>query len=90
MKDVIKETIKKQLSDKSKEELLDMAADFCADIMWLNFSRAMVYSNEQVTTQQTNAVMDAIKGDFSKVTEILCKTEKIASPLVNKLREGGI
>ena len=27
MKDVIKETIKKQLSDKSKEELLDIIAD---------------------------------------------------------------
>ena len=29
MKDVIKETIKKQLSDKSKEELLDIIANLC-------------------------------------------------------------
>lgn len=76
MKDVIKETIKKQLSDKSKEELLDMCAGFCADIMWLNFSRAMIYSNEQVTIQQTKAVMDAIKGDFGEITKLLCDTEK--------------
>ena len=29
MKDIIKETIKKQLSDKSKEELLDIIANLC-------------------------------------------------------------
>ena len=29
MNDIIKETIKKQLSDKSKEELLDIIANLC-------------------------------------------------------------
>lgn len=77
MNDIIKETIKKQLSDKSKEELLDMCAGFCADVMWLNFSSAMAYSDTQVTTQQTKAVMDAINGDFNEVTKILCRTDKI-------------
>lgn len=92
MTDVIKETIKKQLSDKSKEELLDMCAGFCADIMQVYYLHGMVMAdaNTHATTQQAKAVMDAIKGDFQEATKILCGTEKTASPLVNKLRDRGI
>lgn len=92
MNDIIKEAIKKQLSDRSKEELLDMCAGFCADIMQVTYLHGIVMAdaNTHVTTQQANSLMDAIKGDFQEITNILCGTEKTASPLVNKLKDGGI
>lgn len=90
MNGTIKEMIKKHLSDKSKEELLDIATGLLADIMWLNFTTTMADANTHATTQQAKSIMDAIKGDCSAVTRLLCETEKIASPLVNKLRDGGI
>ena len=47
MKDVIKETIKKQLSDKSKEELLDIIANLCAAAIMFNPIQLMADVNIQ-------------------------------------------
>ena len=47
MKDVIKETIKKQLSDKSKEELLDIIANLCDAAIMFNPIQLMADVNMQ-------------------------------------------
>ena len=47
MKDVIKETIKKQLSDKSKEELLDIIANLCDTAIMFNPIQLMTDLNMQ-------------------------------------------
>lgn len=72
MNDIIKETIKKQLSDKSKEELLDMVADLFITAMNTNVMQGMADANMQyVNEQQQKALMDAINGDCSKITEFV-------------------
>lgn len=47
MKDVIKETIKKQLSDKSKEELLDIIANLCDAAIMFSPIQLMTDANMQ-------------------------------------------
>ena len=47
MKDVIKETIKKQLSDKRKEELLDIIANLCDAAIMFNPIQSMTDVNVQ-------------------------------------------
>ena len=81
MNDIIKETIKKQLSDKSKEELLDMLSDIFA------FS---IVTNIDVQSIQFGAqkAIDAINKDFKELVKNEIDTS--ASILTTKLRDGGI
>lgn len=81
MNDIIKETIKKQLSDKSKEELLDMLSDIFA------FS---IVTNIDVQSIQfgTQKAIDAINEDFKELVKNEIDTS--ASILTTKLRDGGI
>lgn len=90
--DKIKEEFKKILADKSKEELLDIAAGFCVDIMWLNFTTTMTDANTQVITQRAKeAIMDAINGNCKEIVEIVKNSINTStSPLTAKIREGGI
>lgn len=81
MNDIIKETIKKQLSDKSKEELLDMLSDI--------FTSSIV-ANIDVQSIQfgTQKAIDAINEDFKELVKNEIDTS--ASILTTKLRDGGI
>lgn len=81
MNDIIKEIIKKQLSDKSKEELLDMLSDIFASLIVTNIDVQSI----QFSTQKA---IDAINGDFKE----LVKNEigASASILTTKLRDGVI
>lgn len=92
MNDIIKETIKKYFSNKTKEELLDMAADLFITVMTTNVMRSMTNANMQyVNKQQQKALMDAINGDCSEITEFVKNSINIsASPLTAKIREKGI
>ena len=47
MNDIIKETIKKQLSDKRKEELLDIIANLCDAAIMFNPIQSMTDVNVQ-------------------------------------------
>ena len=47
MNDIIKETIKKQLSDKSKEELLDIIANLCDAAIMFNPIQSIADINMQ-------------------------------------------
>lgn len=81
MKDVIKETIKNQLSDKSKEELLDMLSDIFASSIVANIDVQSI----QFGTQKA---IDAINEDFKELVKNEIDTS--ASILTTKLRDGGI
>lgn len=81
MKDIIKETIKKQLSDKSKEELLDMLSDIFASSIVTNIDVQSI----QFGTQKA---IDAINEDFKELVKNEIDTS--ASILTTKLRDGGI
>lgn len=81
MNDIIKETIKKQLSDKSKEELLDMLSDI--------FTFSIVANIDMQSIQfGTQKAIDAINGDFKELVKNEIDTS--ASILTTKLRDGGI
>lgn len=81
MNDIIKETIKKQLSDKSKEELLDMLSDIFAFSIVTNIDVQRI----QFGTQKA---IDAINEDFKELVKNEIDTS--ASILTTKLRDGGI
>lgn len=72
MKDVIKETIKKHFSNKTKEELLDMVADLFITTVNTNVMQGMANANMQyVNEQQQKALMDAINGNCSEITKFV-------------------
>lgn len=52
MKDVIKETIKKQLSDKSREELLDIIANLCDAAIMFNPIQLMTDNMQRINKAQ--------------------------------------
>lgn len=84
---VIKEAVKKYFSNKTKEELLDMVADFYVAAMNTNVRQSMVDANfYRVNEQQQKALMDAINVDCTIKNPI----DKFASPLTTKIKEGGI
>lgn len=88
----LKEAVKQYFSNKNKEELLDMVADLYVTVINTNVMQGMVDANMQyVNEQQQKALMDAINGDCSKITEFVKNSINIsASPLTAKIREGGI
>lgn len=70
----LKEAVKQYFSNKTKEELLDMVADLFITAMNTNVIQGMADSNFcHVNEQQQKALMDAINGDCSKITEFAKK-----------------
>lgn len=81
MNDSIKETIKKQLSDKSKEELLDVLSDIFASSIVKNIGVQSIQSS-------TQKAIDSINAEFKELVKNEIDTS--ASILTTKLRDGGI
>lgn len=81
MNDIIKETIKKQLSDKSKEELLDVLSDMFASSIVKNIGVQSIQSS-------TQKAIDSINAEFKELVKNEIDTS--ASILTTKLRDGGI
>lgn len=81
MNDIIKETIKKQLSDKSKEELLDVLSDIFASSIVKNIGVQSIQSSIQKDIYSINAEFkELVKNEIDTSTSIL----------TTKLRDGGI
>lgn len=82
----LKEAVKQYFSNKTKEELLDMVADLFITAMNTNVIQGMADSNFcHVNEQQQKALMDAINGDCSKITEFAKNTiDTSATPLTEK------
>lgn len=81
MNDIIKETIKKQLSDKSKKELLDVLSDIFASSIVKNIGVQSIQSS-------TQKAIDSINAEFKELVKNEIDTS--ASILTTKLRDGGI
>lgn len=88
----LRELIKEYFSNKTKEELLDMVADLFITAMNTNVMQGMADANMQyVNEQQQKALMDAINGDCREITEFVKNPiDTSASPLTEKIKEGGI
>ena len=81
MNDIIKETIKEPLSDKSKEELLDVLSDIFASSIVKNIGVQSIQSS-------TQKAIDSINAEFNELVKNEIDTS--ASILTTKLRDGGI
>lgn len=81
MNDIIKETIKELLSDKSKEELLDVLSDIFASSIVKNIGVQSIQSS-------TQKAIDSINAEFNELVKNEIDTS--ASILTTKLRDGGI
>lgn len=88
----LRELIKEYFSNKTKEELLDMVADLFIAAMNTNVMQGLADANfSRVNEQQQKALMDAINGDCSKITEFVKNTiDTSVTPLTEKIRKGGI
>lgn len=80
MNDIIKKTIKKQLSDKSKEELLDVLSDI--------FASSIVKNIGVQSIQSSTKDINSINAEFKELVKNEIDTS--ASILTTKLRDGGI
>lgn len=80
MNDIIKETIKKQLSDKSKEELLDVLSDIFASSIVKNIDVQSIQFGSQ-------KAINAINAEFKELVKNEIDTS--VSPLITKLRDKG-
>lgn len=57
----VKQVIKERLSNKTKEELLDIIANFCQILAGLTCVNQMAYSNSQKVTSNMKDLMNTIK-----------------------------